>query len=76
MRSVSIQVKIVSLIVAILIIMVTVALIYAVDSQRKSLLQATQNTLSVNTQILNTVIQNIMLSGEAPVAEKTMASIS
>ncbi len=42
-------------------------------SQKSNLLDASQQTLAVNTQVLNHTIRNIMLSGEAPLANRTMS---
>ena len=72
----SIQIKIVSIIILVLFISVSASLILSLRNQKENLLSATQRTLSVNTQMLNTVIRNIMLSGEAPIARNTMNSLS
>jgi nitrogen fixation/metabolism regulation signal transduction histidine kinase len=72
----SIRFKIVSIIVIVLLLGAGTTLYVSLRSQRESLLAAAQNTLSVNTDILNTVIRNIMLAGSAPVAQRTMASLA
>jgi signal transduction histidine kinase len=68
----SIQIKIVGIIVLVLLAGTAATLIVTVNNQRNDLLQSTERTLSLNTEILNTVIRNIMLSGEAPIATRTM----
>ncbi len=73
-RTVSIQLKIVSLIVVILVASTAASVIFTVRSQRANLLEATQRTLSVNSDLLLLTIQNLMLSGEAPIAVRAMAS--
>jgi adenylate cyclase len=71
----SIQVKIVSLIIFILILIIITVLFITVNNQRESLLESTQRNLSTNTEILNRVIRNIMLNGEAPIAVNTMNNL-
>ncbi len=73
-RSFSIQLKIVSAIVVILVASTAASVIFTVRSQRTNLLQATERTLSVNTDLLLLTIQNLMLSGEAPIAVRAMSS--
>jgi len=73
-RSISIQLKIVSTIVVILVASTAASVIFTVRSQRTNLLQATERTLSVNTDLLLLTIQNLMLSGEAPTAVRAMSS--
>ena len=73
-RSLSILLKIVSLIVVILVISTAASVIFTVRSQRANLLEATQRTLSANNDVLLLTIQNLMLSGEAPIAVRAMAS--
>lgn len=71
----SIQLKIVSVIVLVLMAATATSVYVTVSNQRANLLEATERTLSVNTEILNLTIRNIMLSGEAPIAVRTMASL-
>ena len=73
-RSLSIQLKIVSTIVVILVASTAASVVFTVRSQRTNLLQATERTLSVNTDLLLATIQNLMLSGEAPIAVRAMNS--
>lgn len=73
-RSISIQLKIVSLVLLILVGATAVSVYVAVSNQRAGLLEATQRTLSINTALLNLTIRNLMLSGEAPTVVRTMAS--
>ena len=71
----SIQLKIVSVIVLVLLAGTATSVYVTVTNQRANLLEATERTLSVNTELLNLTIRNIMLSGEAPIAVRTMASL-
>ncbi len=73
---ISIRFKIVSIIVIVLLASAGTTLYVSLRNQRESLLAAAANTLSANTDILNTVIRNIMLAGEAPVAQKTMGGLA
>ncbi|MCF6335691.1 MAG: ATP-binding protein [Spirochaetales bacterium] len=75
MRLVSIRLKIVITIIMVLLITVSVSIFFTVSNQRKNLFETMRNSLSVNNAILNTVIKNIMLSGEAPIASKTMSDL-
>ncbi len=68
----SIQVKIISLITFILLLTIVIVLIFTVDNQTNNLFEVTERNLSTNTAMLNTVIRNIMLNGEAPIAVNTM----
>jgi adenylate cyclase len=72
----SIRVKIISLIFLVLLLIVAVSLYISVDNQRRNLLEATQRTLFTNTELLNRVIRNIMINGEAPIAVNTMSSLA
>ncbi|GAB4375067.1 MAG: hypothetical protein Kow009_10490 [Spirochaetales bacterium] len=71
----SIQVKIVSVIVIVLGVSVAGILYVSLVNQRGNLISAAQRTLAVNTSMLNIVIRNLMLSGEAPIARNTMDSL-
>jgi signal transduction histidine kinase len=75
MRIRSIQVKIVSVIIVVLIISTALSISFTITNQKQNLLEAAQQTLSVNTQVLNHTIRNIMLSGEAPLANQTMGDL-
>ena len=71
----SIRVKVISAIIAVLVLSVGVSIYITVTNQRSNLLEETRKNLTVTSEILNTVIRNIMLSGEAPIATGTMADI-
>lgn len=71
----SIQVKVASLIILILTVSITSVLIFTNGKQKSELIKSTQRTLTVNTAILNTVIRNLMLSGEAPIATNTVRDL-
>lgn len=75
MKRSSIQIKVISLILLIMTITITVVLIITLNNHREDLIESNENTLSVNTSILNTAIRNIMLSGEAPIATKTLEDL-
>ncbi len=75
MRLVSIRLKVAITIVIVLLLTVSVSIFLTVSNQRNNLFEAMRNNLSVNNEILNTVIKNIMLSGEAPMASKTMSDL-
>jgi nitrogen fixation/metabolism regulation signal transduction histidine kinase len=70
----SILMKIVSAIVVMLVIGTAASVVFTVRSERSNLLEATQRTLSVNTDLLLSTIQNLMLSGEAPILVRAMRS--
>jgi len=75
MRIQSIQVKIVSVILVVLLISIALSISFTITNQKQNLLEAAQQTLAVNTQVLNYTIRNIMLSGEAPLANQTMGDL-
>ncbi len=71
----SIQVKIIALITFILLLTIIIVLSKTVTDQKVNLLEVTTRNLSANTAMLNTVIRNIMLNGEAPIAVNTMKDL-
>ncbi|MBI9101807.1 MAG: Hpt domain-containing protein [Spirochaetales bacterium] len=71
----SIQVKLISAILIILALSVFLSIYFTITNQKNNLLDASQQTLSMNTQVLNHTIRNIMLSGEAPLANRTMRDL-
>jgi len=75
MKLFSIRFKVVITIILVLFITITISIFLTVSNQQSSLLSAMRNNLTVNNGILNTVIRNIMLSGEAPIANKTMSDL-
>lgn len=74
-RGMSIQLKILSLIIITLIITVAIVLTITIKNQSDNLIAANNRNLANNTEMLNNVIKNIMLSGEAPVAVGTMQDL-
>jgi adenylate cyclase len=72
----SVRVKVISLIFFALLLIVAASLVFSVNSQRSNLLSATGRTLLTNTEMLNRVIRNIMVKGEAPIAVDTMTSLA
>lgn len=70
----SIQWKIVSLVLLVLAASTAASVYFSAENQRRNLLEATQRTLSINTDLLNLTIRNLMLSGEAPIAVRAMTS--
>ncbi len=75
MKLFSIRFKVVITIILVLVATVSISIFITVSNQQRSLLSAMRNNLTVNNSILNTVIRNIMLSGEAPIANKTMSDL-
>lgn len=75
MKVSSIQFKVVSIIIIILLAAISTTLILTISDHKSELIQSTEQTLSVNTGILNSVIRNIMLTGEAPLAKQTMEEL-
>ncbi|MDC7234206.1 MAG: ATP-binding protein [Spirochaetales bacterium] len=72
MKLQSIQVKVISLILLVMVFAVSLSISFAIRNQRENLIAASQQTLALNTQVLNLTIRNIMLNGEAPLANSTM----
>ncbi|MDA3809714.1 MAG: HAMP domain-containing protein [Spirochaetaceae bacterium] len=75
MKSKSIQFKIITAIIAVLLVSIVTSIILTSENQKGNLLSTARQTLAVNTEMLNQVIRNIMLSGEAPIATRTLTSI-
>ncbi len=71
----SIRVKVVSAIIIVLAVSVGVSIYITVTNQRSNLLDETRIHLRTTAEVLNNVIRNIMLSGEAPIATGTMTDI-
>ena len=71
----SIQVKIVSFLLLALLSAITLLLIFWTTTEKRSLLDSADQTLMLNTLMLNQTIRAIMLDGEAPVAVKTMENL-
>ncbi len=75
MKKVSIRLKIVLIIFIVLLAGIGVSTFFSVSNQRSTLLDSERQNLSTNNNILNTVIRNIMLDGEAPLAINTISSL-
>lgn len=75
MKSRSIRYKIIAAIIAVLSVSIFISIIITTENQKKNLLDTATQTLAVNTDMLNQVIRNIMLSGEAEIATRTLNSI-
>jgi len=75
MRISSIQVKMVSLVLLVLSLSIFLSISFTLSNQKENLLESSRQTLAVNTRVLNTTIRNIMLNGEAPLANQTMADL-
>ncbi|MBT3273704.1 MAG: HAMP domain-containing protein [Spirochaetales bacterium] len=71
----SIRLKVVSIIIAVLVLSVAVSIIITVRNQRENLLDETRKNLTITGDILNSVVRNLMLGGEAPIATETLADI-
>lgn len=68
----SIQFRIATGLLLILVLSVGISIYLTTANQKSNLLDASQRTLAVNNEMLNATIRNIMLSGEAPLANRTM----
>ena len=75
MKNNSIRYKIIASIIAVLSVSIIASIVITTENQRRNLLDTATQTLTVNTDMLNQVIRNIMLSGEAPIATRTLNSI-
>jgi HAMP domain-containing protein/signal transduction histidine kinase len=75
MKLFSIRFKVVFTIILVLLVTISISIFLTVSNQQSNLLEAMRGNLSVNNGILNTVIKNIMLSGKAPIASKTMSDL-
>jgi signal transduction histidine kinase/HAMP domain-containing protein len=75
MNRVSIQLKIFSGIAVILLISVSLSVVISVVNQRNALLETSQRDVRITNEILNAVIRNIMLDGEAPLAVSTIEDL-
>lgn len=75
MKSRSIQFKIITSIIIVLLVSVVASITITTENQKRNLLSTARQTLAVNTEMLNQVIRNIMLSGEAEIATRTLNSI-
>lgn len=75
MKFKSIRYKIITSIIVVLSISIIASIVITTENQKKNLLSTAIQTLAVNTDMLNQVIRNIMLSGEAPIATRTLNSI-
>ncbi|MBU0955848.1 MAG: HAMP domain-containing protein, partial [Spirochaetes bacterium] len=71
----SLQLKVIALIVLLMLAVMATIIPISVNRQKNDLLEAARSTLSVTTDMLNLVIKNIMLSGEAPIAVDTLTSL-
>lgn len=68
----SVQAKVVSVIILVLALAVAGSIYLTVTSQRADFLEETSRSLAVTSGIINDVIRNTMLVGEAPIAVRTM----
>ncbi|OHD21191.1 MAG: hypothetical protein A2Y38_12705 [Spirochaetes bacterium GWB1_59_5] len=71
----SIRFKIVSVIILVLTVSISISLAVMVGTTRENLLGSVRRNLTVNNDILNTVIRNLMLAGEAPIAVQTLQGL-
>ena len=75
MKNVSIRIKITLFIVLFLLFTIVIVLFLSMSNSRKSLSIATNRTLRTNAQTIDRAIRSIMLSGEAPIAVRTIRSL-
>jgi len=71
----SLQLKVIGLITLLMLLVMATIIPITIQRQKEDLLRAAKSTLSINTDMLNLVIKNLMLSGEAPIAVDTMSSL-
>lgn len=71
----SIQVKVVSIIILVLLVSITVTFYITIRNQKENLLLATDKTFAISTEVLNVAIRNAMLGGEAAIAQSTMLQL-
>ncbi|MDA3948353.1 MAG: ATP-binding protein [Spirochaeta sp.] len=72
----TIQAKIVTAIVLVLVVGVSAATVISIRTQRTNLLEAQQQELANNSNTLNISVRNVMLAGEAPVAVSLLQDLS
>ena len=75
MRRVSIQLKFFLRIIFILAFSFTLTILFYVFTQRDSLTRAVEEELATNTQILDLIIRNVMLSGETSIMINSITSL-
>jgi len=71
----SIRFKIVSVILLVLAGSIGFSLFFMIGTIRNNLLGSVRSNLAVNNEILNTVIRNLMLEGEAAIAVQTLEGL-
>lgn len=71
----SVQIKIISLIVAILVIALFSVLTFTITNQRRNLIAATDRTLDIGSELLLESFKAVMLVGETPVAISTLENL-
>ena len=71
----SIRFKVVSVIILVLTVSISLSLVVMIGTTRENLLGSVRRNLTVNNEILNTVIRNLMLAGEAPIAVQTLQGL-
>lgn len=72
---ISIELKIVSIILVILAASISLSLFFSVRLARDNLLGNMRQNLTIDNDIFSSTIRSLMLSGEAPVAVKTLDSL-
>ena len=70
----SIQTKTVTIISLIMLIAIIITVIFMVYNQRNNLLESKERNLSDSIANLNSVLYNIMINGQAPIAVNTLKS--
>ena len=72
MKNMSIRFKITFFISLSILLTILVILFISARNQRQNLMEASDKTLTTNTQMLNSTIRNLMLKGEAPIVVRTL----
>ncbi len=75
MKNISIQIKVVAGIILFLAVSVGFSLFISVTNQRNNLLDSTRRNLITNNNMLNTLVRNMMLDGEAPLVVTTLTEL-
>lgn len=72
----TIQAKIVTAVVIVLLVGMSLVTVLTVRSQRTNLLDASRQNVANNSSTLNVSVRNVMLAGEAPIAVSLMNDLS
>lgn len=71
----TIRAKVVTAIVAVLVVSIGASIVLTVENQTNNLLEAKRTDLASNSDIVNTAIRNVMIAGEAPIAVNLLSDL-